>query len=75
MNGEWIVPKKYARATDKQVKCANFICRELGMDYEPILKSKTWKFINTYLEAAKQSRRASFECWCDDNYDWLPEYF
>ena len=79
INGEWIVPKKFERATYKQVKCANFICNELGMKFEPVLKMQTWKFINTYLDKAKhdnkQRRDANFRDWCEDNMDWLPEYY
>lgn len=75
MNREWIIPEKFKRATYKQIKCANFICRELELEFEPVLKTKTWKFINTYLDAAKQSSYANFEDWCEDNSDWLPEYF
>ena len=78
-NGEWIIPKKFARATYRQVKCANFICRELGLRFEPILKAQTWKFINTYLDAAKLSNKLrrdnNFRDWCEDNLEWLPEYF
>ena len=79
LNGEWIIPKKFARTTYKQVKCVNFICNELGLRFEPILKSKTWKFINTYFDAAKlhnkQRRDNNFRDWCEDNLEWLPEYF
>lgn len=75
VNGEWIIPKKYERATEKQVKCVHFICRELGIHYEPLFKRKTWEFINKYLDAAKQSNNAKFKCWCEDNFDWLPEYY
>lgn len=79
INGEWIIPKKFEKATYKQVKCANFICNELGLRFEPILKAKTWKFINTYLDAAKLSNKLrrdnNFRDWCEDNLEWLPEYF
>ena len=73
INDEWIIPNKYQRATEKQIKCAEFICRELGMSYDPILKTKTWKFINTYFDEAKLSREANFQRWCEDNAHWLPE--
>ena len=73
LNGEWIIPKKFERATDKQIKCARFICRELRMNYEPLLKRKTWEFINKHLDDAKKSRETNFECWCEDNYWWLPD--
>ena len=77
INGEWIIPKKYERATEKQVKCVNFICRELGLNFEPVLKTKTWEFINTYMNKAKNSkagRNSSYEYY-DDYYDWYPEEF
>lgn len=79
VNGEWVVPNKFERATYKQVKCANFICNELGMRFEPVLKKQTWQFINTYIDKAKhdskQRREADFRDWCEDNLDWLPEYY
>jgi hypothetical protein len=75
VNGKWDIPNKFERATDKQIKCVRFICKELGINYEPLLKRKTWKFIHKYLEAAKISKRTSVECWCEENSDWLPEYF
>lgn len=75
MNEEWTIPKKFERATDRQIKCVKFINRELGTGYEPLLKRKTWEFINKHLDAAKQSRETNFECWCEENSDWLPEYF
>ena len=75
INGEWFVPKGIERATYKQIKCVEFINRELRTNYKPLLKNKTWKFIHDNLEDAKQSRAANFECWCEDNADWLPEYF
>lgn len=75
INGQWLIPEKYGRATQKQIKCANFICRELGINYEPILKYKTWQFINKYYDEAKQSRANAFSDWCEDNADWLPEYY
>lgn len=75
VNGEWTIPKRYEPPTEKQIKCVRFICRELGMNYEPLLKRKTWEFINKYLDDAKQSWETNFECWCEDNSDWLPEYY
>lgn len=74
-NGEWIIPKKYARATDKQIKCAEFINRQLGTDYCPLLKTSTWKFIKDHIADAKEVRDNSFSEWCEDNAHWLPEYF
>lgn len=75
INDEWFIPDKYERATEKQIRCANFICGELGLDYKPLFKRKTWEFINKYLNEAKRSWNSKFECWCEDNSDWLLEYF
>ena len=79
INVLWFIPDEIERATYKQIRCANFICRELGINFEPILKTKTWEFINTYLDVAKQNNKQrrdnNFRDWCEDNLDWLPEYF
>lgn len=74
-NREWIIPEKFERATDKQIRCVKFINRELGTRYEPLLKNKTWKFIHDNLDDARQSRDVNFTLWCEENADWLPEYF
>lgn len=71
----WIIPKKYQRATDKQIKCALFINRQLGTNFDPVLKRSTWKFINENIEHAKEVHDYSFSEWCEENSDWLPEYF
>lgn len=74
-NDEWKIPKKYERATDKQIKCAQFINRSLGTDFIPVLKHSTWQFIKKNLTAAKEVAQQRFCNWCEDNADWLPEYF
>lgn len=73
--GDWVVPKKYPRATDKQIKCALFINRQLGTTFVPVLKTSTWKFIKDNIEQAIEVRNHSFSEWCEENSDWLPEYF
>lgn len=73
--GNWKVPNKYPRATDKQIKCVAFINRQLGTDYEAVLKTSTWKFINDHIAKAKEIRDNDFSEWCEDNAHWLPEYF
>ena len=75
INDEWIIPKKFERATYKQIKCAAFINRQLGTNFEPILKTSTWKFIKDNLTTAKEIYNHSFSDWCLENSDWLPEYF
>ena len=72
-DGVWDVPKKYPLATEKQIKCTNFINRQLGTHYSPVLKTSTWKFIKEHLSEAKEVHSNSFSEWCEDNADWLPE--
>lgn len=73
--GKWTIPDKYPRATDKQIKCVAFINRQLGINYEAVLKTSAWKFIKENLPAAKEYYDNSFSEWCEDNAYWLPEYF
>jgi hypothetical protein len=73
--GNWEIPNKYPPATYKQIKCVNFINRQLGTDFEPVLKTSTWKFINDHIAEAKEVQDNSFSEWCEDNAHWLPEYF
>lgn len=73
--GKWTVPDGYILATNKQIKCVNFINRQLGTCFEPVLKSSTWQFIKDNLQNAKEVYDNSFTEWCEDNSDWLPEYY
>lgn len=73
--GEWIVPGKYPPATNKQIKCVMFINRQLGTNFDPVLKTQTWRFIKENLPSAKEVHDNLFSQWCEDNADWLPEYF
>lgn len=73
--GIWMVPEKYPRATKKQENCVAFINRQLGTTFKPVLKTSTWKFIKDNIERAKEVFDNSFSEWCEDNSDWLPEYF
>ena len=74
-NGNWIIPKAYTPATDKQIKCVNFINRQLNTYHIPVLKHQTWKFIKENLSKAQEAYNNSFSEWCEDNSDWLPEEF
>lgn len=55
------------KATQKQIKCVNFINQWLDMNYEPILKLKTTKFIKKYLEEAKEVYYENMDM-MDENY-------
>lgn len=59
-NDKWIVPKKYPIATEKQVKCVEFINRQLGTNFVPILKTSTWRFIKDNIDRAKHRFNDSF---------------
>lgn len=82
LNEEWIIPKKYERPTEKQISCTEFICRELGLDFEPVLKTQAWEFINKYFDKArknKYNRNHSHQYYSDfedsDYRDWIVEEF
>lgn len=66
-DGKWIVPKKYPRATEKQIKCAMFINRQLGTSFDPVLKTSTWRFIKDNIALAKSIFNNSFSEWCEEN--------
>lgn len=74
LNGKWIIPDEL-KATEKQIKTASFINLALGYEVPPHTKKLLWKFINQNLQDAIIARQTQFEEWCDDNADWLPEYF
>ncbi len=74
-DGNWIVPKTYIIATDKQIKCVDFINTQLGTDFVPVLKHQTWIFIKDHLSKAQEVYNNRFSEWCEENFDWLPEYF
>ena len=52
-NGDWKIPKKYERPTEKQLRALLFINNRLGFDFEPLLKVQCWRFINLFFYKAK----------------------
>lgn len=81
INDSWIIPKSI-RATDKQIECGKLIERNTGINMPPPIKKLLSKYIGDYLELSKQcaeeykkEREQLFSEWCEDNSDWLPEYF
>lgn len=81
INEKWHIPDNLI-ATEKQIKTAIFIHNVLGCSIPAHTKKCLWKYINTNLQNAiqasktlKQQREQAFEEWCEDNSDWLPEYF
>ena len=69
-NGEWKIPKKYNRPTDKQIKTLLFINNRLGTDYEPLLKVQCWRIINKNLQDAIAYKQVHERCCAEDFRDW-----
>ena len=81
VNGEWIIPKSMI-ATEKQINASKIIERNTGIEMPPPIKKLMWEYIGNNIELSKKKyeeykkmREQSFEEWCEDNSDWLPEYF
>lgn len=75
INGNWEIPD-HLTASPKQIKCAEVISRNLGIDAPEVpLKTILWKFIHDHMEDSKRARDQAFSDWCEENSDWLPEYF
>ena len=78
---EWTIPDSI-RATDKQLNAALLIERNTGIDMPPPIKKLMCKYIGDNIELSKrryeeykQAKEQLFVEWCEDNSDWLPEYF
>ena len=54
-NGDWIIPKKYEKATDKQIKCISIINKNLGTSFMPLTKDGCRRFISENIEKSKQN--------------------
>lgn len=81
LNGEWAIPDSMI-ATDKQINAAKIIECNTGISMPPPLKKLMCKYIGDNMELSKKryeeykkEREHSFEEWCEENSDWLPEYF
>lgn len=75
INGEWKIPDTL-RASDQQIKAAETISYYLHIPIpDPPLKTSLWKFIHDHMEESKLAKEQQFEDWCEENADWLPEYF
>lgn len=81
INDTWTVPKSI-QATDKQLNVGRLIERNTGIRMPPPIKKLLSEYIGNYLELSKQrsaeykmERRQDFSEWCEENSDWLPEYY
>lgn len=81
LNGEWIIPETII-ATDKQIKAGKIIEYNTGIEMPPPIKKLLSKYIGDNMELSKQNyekykkqRQQLFEEWCEENSDWLPEYY
>jgi len=80
-NGKWEMPQ-YLIATEKQLKAGIIINRNTGIKMPPPLKKLMWQYIQDNMELSKRKseeyknqRKQAFVEWCEENSDWLPEYF
>ncbi len=80
-DGDWFIPENF-RATEKQLNAGKIIEYNTGIDMPPPTKRLMWKYIQDNIELSKQryeeskkAREQSFSEWCEENSDWLPEYF
>jgi hypothetical protein len=74
VNDEWKIPKKYERATEKQIKTVKFINSMLDKNFEPVLKKQTWEFINKYFEEAQEAKRERLESYYEQNEDLFYDF-
>lgn len=71
---DWIVPDEYL-PTERQLNTIEFINKYLGLEEICPTKKSAWKFINQNLNQAVIQRNTNFANFCEDNQDWLIEYF
>lgn len=81
VNGEWTIPESMI-ATEKQLNAGQIIEHNTGICMPPPLKKLMCKYISDNMELSKKRyeeykkiRERSFCEWCEENSDWLPEYF
>lgn len=71
---EWVVPMEM-QVTLKQSKAIKAINSVLHLGLEPHTKKEAWKMINEHMEHSKEQAKIDFSEFCEDNADWLPEYY
>jgi len=77
-NGNWEIPKKFERPTEKQIRTVLFINSKLDRNCEPLLKRQCWKFISKYFDEAKKQAEIDKEQqaeWLMEDYGGEFEYF
>jgi len=77
INGEWEIPKKFAKPTDKQIRTVLFINSKLGTNCIPLLKTQCWKFISENFEEAKKQAeydREEYGEWYREEYGEFEYY-
>ena len=81
LDGEWTIPKAII-ATDKQIRVGNIIEHNTGIEMPPPIKKLMNKYIGDNMELSKRNyeiykkqQQQLFEEWCEENSDWLPEYY
>lgn len=81
VNDEWTIPDSMI-ATEKQLNTGKIIERNTGISMPPPLKKLMCKYIGDNIELSKKryeeykkGREQAFSEWCEENSDWLPEYY
>ena len=81
VNDEWEIPSSII-ATDKQINAGRIIENNTGIKMPPPIKKLMSKYIGDNMELSqkryeeyKKQRAQLFEEWCEENSDWLPEYY
>ena len=61
--------------THKQEVAIKVINNVLHLGLRPVTKRQAWRYINEYMEKSKEQADRDFKGFCEDNADWLPEYY
>lgn len=81
VNKEWTIPESII-ATEKQLYVGKIIEHNTGIEMPPPIKKLMCEYIGKNMELSKkkyeeykEKKERLFEEWCEENSDWLPEYF
>lgn len=73
-NDQWIIPKKYERPTEKQIRTILFINHHLRTNYEPLLKKQCWYIINQNMQKAIDAKNAHDETMAEMHREMYGEW-
>ena len=77
VDDEWNIPEAY-KASEKQLRCAEFIASKTGKPLPPPTKKLIWNYVHDNIEQAKKINQkhyeSSIEQFCDDFPEAVPAY-